>query len=108
VKARPGEKQWSPGLRWELDTIVDRDYVKKLIMLFPPDQHREARWQHVRQRFARTNWYGAMLSADPRWAFAVYLHSDRLAVICSDQQNVGDFEVAVDLAIYGIYCGRRR
>ena len=95
---------WSAGLQWEIDTIIERGHVEKMIMVFPADQYRQERWQGVRDRFAGTKWHSPMRSVDPSRALAVALQADRVVVICSEEQAAGNLEAAINLAMYSMFC----
>jgi hypothetical protein len=91
------------GLRWELASLLERNQAGKLLLLVPPGPDREMRWKLISRIFSGTPWYSAILSVDPRWAIAVHLRPKQLVVVCSNRQDRGDFEVAIDLALYGIF-----
>jgi hypothetical protein len=93
----------TPGLRWELSTVLERGHASKLLILFPPDALRVTRWTNISACFAGSAWHAGILSVDPRWALAVHTGSHGLVVVCSEDQEVGDLEVAIDLALYGIF-----
>jgi hypothetical protein len=60
-----GPTKW---IRWELDTIVERGALTKLIILLPPgrtDEH-AARWQNVTSALQPTRWGSSLAMVDFR------------------------------------------
>lgn len=59
-----GSTKW---IRWELDTIIDRGALSKLVILMPPGapRARVGRWQNLMGELQSTPWGPALSSVDP-------------------------------------------
>jgi hypothetical protein len=65
-----GPTKW---IRWELDTIIERDALSKLIILMPPGlpDDRAARWQNVISGIQATRWGSSLAMVDPETVIAI-------------------------------------
>lgn len=94
---------YTAGLRWELDELIKRNMVRKLIVVFPPDQkHFEARWRRLEERFVHQP-LGADIGTVER-TNTIALHANRSGslVVLASSSGQADYKTALELAIYGV------
>jgi hypothetical protein len=81
------------GLAWELKALIARGHVGKLLISLPGGTKQDDRW------------HAAMLTTNVNGALAVHFCPDgNIAMICSQAWSRAVSEVAIDVAIYGMYC----
>jgi hypothetical protein len=95
---------WSEGVRWELEQVIARGHVEKLLLVLPGGQHMDARWRQTCKSFAGTRWQAALLGVDTRFALAVHCTAQRVVIIASRARSAGHYAAAAELAMYGMYC----
>jgi hypothetical protein len=92
------------GLRWELEAISRAGCGHKLLILMPPTEQ-DRRWKIVRQALESTPAFGQLPASMPKGALA--LHSvpggEPVVITASNQQKL-DFDNAIMLALYGMFC----
>jgi len=99
VKAA-GPTRW---IRWELDTILDRDAWRKLIVLLPPGTppDRASRWANMCAELHDTAWGSAFESLDPQDVVALrLLDGGRLSVVTGGKQRLFDYVLALRLLLW--------
>jgi hypothetical protein len=90
------------GIRWELDTIVERDAVTKLIILLPPagDEH-AARWQNVTSALEPTRWGSSLATVDSETVIAIrFLDDGGLSIVTGGKRRDIDYLLASRLLLY--------
>lgn len=94
---------YTPGLTWEMDTLIKRGHTKKLVLIIPPRARRvEERWARIRERFAYQPLGEQLAGADTTDVIA--LHADRtgnLVTFASPTQTTAHYQTALSLAIVG-------
>lgn len=96
---------WTKGVQWELDQVVQRGHVCKLVIILPDDPRLDMRWRHVCRSFSSTHWHAALVGADVRSALAVCFGQDgQVYIIASQAKSAGHYEAAVETAIYRTLC----
>jgi hypothetical protein len=90
----------TPGLLWELKTIIARGHLNKLVILLPGGPEQSERWSHVCGCFAGTVWHAQMVAADIAHGLAVCFQHEQVVIIRSKIWSPAVSEVAIDLAIY--------
>lgn len=95
---------WTDGVRWELEQVIARGHVEKLLLVLPGGPHMDARWRHTCRSFSGTPWHAALLGIDTRFALAVHCTSRHVVVIASRARSAGHYSAAAELAMYGMYC----
>ena len=99
----------TPGLTWELKTVIDRGHLHKALLSLPGGPKQQERWAHICESFHGTTWHPAMVAANTSKALAVHFGRDgSLTVIWSKEWSRSVSEVAIDVAIYGMLCGDDR
>jgi hypothetical protein len=90
------------GIRWELDTIVERDAVTKLIILLPPagDEH-AARWQNLTSALEPTRWGSSLATVDSETVLAIgFLDDGGLSIVTGEKRRAIDYLLAFRLQLY--------
>lgn len=101
---------WTEGLKWEVEAIRQRGYLHKLLIILLAAEDDEDRWAFFSRLFEGTPWHGLLSGADIAGAVAAFFREDGTLVIlkCRDMDQARDdghdYEVAVHLAVYGLYC----
>lgn len=92
------------GLQWELWTMRARGHLDKTIWVLPSDpKDRNALSALVRQTFLDTPYARVARAEDLQDALLVHpLEGDELAVISSTEKTGGEYEAAVQTALYGM------
>jgi hypothetical protein len=94
-----GPTKW---IRWELDTIVGRDAVTKLIILLPPagDEH-AARWQNITSALQPTRWGSSLATVDSETIIAIgFLDDGGLSIVTGRKRWPIDYLLASRLMLY--------
>ena len=95
-----GPTKW---IRWELDTIIERDALSKLIILMPqgrPDD-RAARWQNVTSALQLTRWAPSLAMVDSETVIAIgFLDDGGLSIITGENRLPVDYLLAFHLMLY--------
>jgi hypothetical protein len=97
-----GPTHW---IRWELDTILDRDAWPKLIILMPPStpQDHAARWGNIVAALQDGPWGDALAGLDPRKVVAVRLLDEgALSVVTSDRRRDVDYVLATRIMLHNM------
>jgi hypothetical protein len=94
----------TPGLQWELKTLVARGHVGKLILLFPPDKAQATRrLQWVRIAFLGHPGFMQLGRVAADNVLAVHFRPDgRIAVVRGTTDDLEEFEASLHLAVYGL------
>jgi hypothetical protein len=95
-----GPTKW---IRWELDTIVERDAVTKLIILLPPGgtDERAARWQNVTSALQRTRWGSSLFMVDSEAVSAIgFLDDGGISIVTGGKRRPLDYLLAFRLVLY--------
>jgi hypothetical protein len=94
----------TPGLQWELWTLRARGHLNKTIWVLPSDQKsRTAISTLVRQSFLDTPYAQVARAEDLHDALLVHpLEGNRLAVISGAEKDGGEYEAAIQTALYGM------
>jgi hypothetical protein len=100
IIAMVGPTKW---IRWELDTIIERDALSKLIILMPrgrPDD-RAARWQNVTSALQPTRWASSLAMVDSETVIAIgFLDDGGLSIITGGKHEHIDYVLAFHLILY--------
>jgi hypothetical protein len=95
-----GPTKW---IRWELDTIVERDALSKLVILMPAGrpEDRAARWQQVTSGLQQTRWGSslAMVDSDPVIAIR-FIDDGGLSIVTGGKRGPIDYLLAFRLMLY--------
>lgn len=97
-----GRSDW---LKWELDRVIDKGAIEKLMILFPPDEDKKDknRWKRTTQWFSQTPYYPSLKSANADKVRALYFgQKGQARAIVSNTNDQTDFELAIRLAAYDI------
>jgi hypothetical protein len=96
---------FTEGVRWELDTAIERGHAEKLVLIFPPnDRNFEARWAWVQDRFGKTAVAAQMREAVRAGAIAVHLDATgQLTVLSSRDPTTAHYKTALALSLYGMF-----
>lgn len=95
-----GPTKW---IRWELDTIVERDALSKLIILMPPGwpDDRGARWQNLISGLQPTRWGSSLAMVDPETVIAIGFFDDGgLSIVTGVKRGYIDYVLAFRLLLY--------
>jgi hypothetical protein len=95
-----GPTKW---IRWELDTIIDRGALSKLVILMPPGapQARVGRWQNLMVELQSTPWGPALTSVDPMNLVALrFLADGKVSIVTGGKGRLIDYLLAVRLMLY--------
>jgi hypothetical protein len=95
-----GPTKW---IRWELDTIIERDALSKLIILMPPGwpDDRAARWQNVISALQPTRWGSSLAMVDPETVIAIGFFDDGgLSIVTGGKRRHIDYLLAFRLVLY--------
>jgi hypothetical protein len=95
-----GPTEW---IRWELDTVVERDALSKLIILMPAGrpEDRAARWQKVTSRLQRTRWGSSLAMVDPETVIAIrFIDDGGLSIVTGGKRGPIDYTLAFRLMLY--------
>jgi hypothetical protein len=95
-----GPTKW---IRWELDTIIERDALSKLIVLMPPGwpDDRAARWQNVISALQPTRWGSSLAMVDPETVIAIGFFDDGgLSIVTGGKRRQIDYLLAFRLVLY--------
>jgi len=95
-----GPTKW---IRWELDTIIERDALSKLIILMPPGRpdDRAARWQNVTSGFQPTRWGSSLTMVDSETVIAIGFFDDGgLSIVTGGKRQHIDYQLAFCLMLY--------
>jgi len=99
----------TPGLRWEIETAIERGHLGKCVVVLPhPDlgmPRKAERWAAVCACFEGTPWHAPMAALDIGVIRAVHFRAAReLVVIATRTAFARDYEVAMHVAVYGMFC----
>lgn len=97
---------WTEGVRWELEQVIARGHVEKLLLVLPGGPHMDVRWRHACNSFSGTRWHAALLGVDTRFALAVHCTAQRVVIIASRARSAGHYAAAAELAMYGMHCAK--
>jgi hypothetical protein len=95
-----GPTKW---IRWELDTIVERDAVTKLIIMLPPGRtdERTARWQNVTSALQPTRWGSSLAMVDSEAVSAIgFLDDGGISIVTGGKRRPLDYLLAFRLVLY--------
>jgi hypothetical protein len=95
-----GPTKW---IRWELDTIIERDALSKLIILMPPGwpADRAARWQNVVSGLQSTRWGSSLAMVDSETVIAIGFFDDGgLSIVKGGKRRNIDYLLAFRLVLY--------
>jgi hypothetical protein len=95
-----GPTQW---IRWEFDTILDRNAWPKLLVLMPPSTREDhaARWGNIVGALQDGPWGDAVASLDPREVVAMRLLDEgALSVVTSNRRRMVDYVLAVRIMLH--------
>ena len=101
---------WTEGLKWEVEAIRQRGYLSKLLIILLAAEDDRERWAFFSGLFEGTPWHGLLSGADIAGAVAAFFQEDGTLVVlkCREMEQArddgNDYEVAVHLAVYGLYC----
>jgi hypothetical protein len=102
-----GPTKW---IRWELETIVERDAVTKLIILLPScrtDEH-AARWQNVTSALQPTRWESSLAMVDSETVIAIgFLDDGGLSIVTGGKRRGIDYQLALSLLLYQLKTSAR-
>jgi hypothetical protein len=92
-------------IRWELETILNRNAWPRLLMLIPPSTPGDlaARWGNIVAELADTPWRGALADLDPNQVIAMrLLHEGAISAVTSDRRRTIDYLLAIRIMLYEI------
>lgn len=95
-----GPTRW---IRWELDTILDRNAWPKLLILMPPSTQEDhaARWGNIVGALQDGPWGDALAGLDPREVVAMRLLDEGgLSVVTSDRRRLIDYVLAMRIMLH--------
>jgi hypothetical protein len=95
-----GPTKW---IRWELDTIIERNALSKLIILMPPGwpADRAARWQNVISGLQPTRWGSSLAMVDSETVIAIGFFDDGgLSIVTGGKRRYIDYLLAFRLMLY--------
>src|SRR5262245_50961427 len=95
-----GPTKW---IRWELDTIIERNALSKLIILMPPGwpADRAARWQNVLAGLQSTRWGSSLAMVDSETVVAIGFFDDGgLSIVTGGKRRYIDYLLAFRLMLY--------
>ena len=93
-----GPTKW---IRWELNTIVERDALSKLIILMPPGEDRAARWRNVTSELQPTRWASSLAMVDSETVIAIGFFDDGgLSIVTGGKRRYVDYLLAFRLVLY--------
>ncbi len=101
---------WTEGLKWEVEAIRQRGYLHKLLIILLAGEDDRERWAFFSDLFSGTPWHRVLTEAQIADAVAVFFESDDTLIVIKRQpteearDDGHDYEVAVHLAVYGLYC----
>lgn len=93
------------NLAWEIASLVQRGFLGKLILIFPPrwDGLHATRCRSVINLLARAPVGAALARADLSEAIAIHLAADGTLVIVTGRLNsAGEYQAAVRTSLYGV------
>jgi hypothetical protein len=94
-----GPTRW---VRWELDTIIDRNALGKLVLLMPPvgPDERAQRWQNMMAELAATPWGPALARVDPRALVALrFLGGGEVSIVSGGKARSLDYALAMRILL---------
>ena len=95
-----GPTEW---IRWELDTIVERDALSKLIILMPAGrpEDRAARWQQVTSGLQQTRWGSSLAMVDFDTVIAIqFINDEDYRSSRAEKRGPIDYLLAFRLMLY--------
>jgi hypothetical protein len=95
-----GPTEW---IRWELDTLVERDALSKLIILMPTGrpEDRAARWQNVTSGLQPTRWASSLAMVDSETVIAIrFIDDGGLSIVTGGRRAPIDYLLAFRLMLY--------
>jgi hypothetical protein len=97
-----GQSDW---LKWELDQVIGKGAIGKLMILFPPDEDKkdQPRWTRIANWLRNTPFHSALKAANPDKVRALYFKpGGRVRAVVSNTSDQEDFELAIRFAAYDI------
>ena len=93
------------GVRWEINTIVARGHIKKLLLMLMPTHDLPARQRVIAEGFRGTLWERTIGGADFGKALAAYFEPDGgLVVLTSTNREGADYQFAIHCAVHAMFC----
>jgi hypothetical protein len=95
-----GPTHW---IRWELDTVVNRNAWPKLLILMPPStpEDHSARWGNIVAALKDRPWGDALAGLDPSEVVAFRLLDEGgLSVVTSSRRRTVDYVLAMRIMLY--------
>jgi hypothetical protein len=103
----------TPSVQWELSQIVSRNLTSKLVVFLPPAQsqssdlthERSARWQRLLEPFGATPWIAQLGAIDATAVLALmFAPAGRIVAVRCKSELMQDYEVALIIACYAMFC----
>lgn len=94
------------GLQWELDAIRARSHIAKTIWVLPSDPANRQSASMLLRQYLLDSDFATDIGAQPL-EHALLLHpltDGKVAVVRSKEKTSGDYEAAVQTALYGMAC----
>jgi hypothetical protein len=95
-----GPTEW---ISWELDTIVERDALSKLIILMPTGrpEDRAARWRNLTLGLQPTRWGSSLAMVDSETVIAIrFIDDGGLSIVTGGRRAPIDYLLAFRLMLY--------
>lgn len=95
-----GKSDW---LKWELDQVIERGALDRLMILFSPEEDSKdtGRWARTIRWLDRSPYGAALKGVDPKKVRALYFKpGGRVGAIVSNGNDQADYELAIRLAAY--------
>ena len=93
----------SKGLEWEIESISQRGYLSKLLVLMP-QSNQPRRWAHLRQAMAQLPQFANLPDKMPKGVLCVHgVANGELVVITSSGMRLENYIRALHYAIYGMF-----
>lgn len=89
-------------VRWELDTIIERGALTKLVLLMPPapPEGRAERWRNMMAELGTTPWAPALAQVEPRTMLAVCFHDGgAVSVVSGGKGRQIDYQMAIKIVM---------
>lgn len=94
-----GPTEW---VRWELDTIIERGALTKLVLLMPPapPEGRAERWRNMMAELGATPWAPALALVEPRTLVAVCFHEGgAVSVVSGGKGRMLDYQIGMKIVM---------
>jgi hypothetical protein len=93
------------SIRWELDTILNRNAWPKLVVLMPPltQQDHDARWGTIVAELQDETWSDVVAHLDPHEVIAMrLLDGGGISAVTSDRRRTVDYVLAMRIMLHQI------